>query len=177
MFRRALALLVAWAACSLLVMSAVAQEPAPAQPPAAQPPDAQPPTPPRPEPVELIEATKEEIWTLGGKTWDFKDVATTYKPVKGLMNPSTGIVQWTLEIVREMSEGEIGMHGNLEETPFKPTFLDAERIVLEEDAPSRMSKIGGKVGDRVLVGFKLPEPDVLEKTTLIRVGKRTSVGF
>jgi hypothetical protein len=93
------------------------------------------------------------------------------------MNPQSGIVQWTLEIVREMPDGEIAMHENLEGTPFKPAFLDAERIAVEFDAPTRMSKIAGKVGDRITVGVMLPPPEILERITLIRLGKRTNVGF
>lgn len=180
MSRFALSLAIAIAPCFFLAGSLLAQEAA-TQPPVAEPPVTEPANPPAPQPpatpVQLVEATKEEIWTLGGQQWDFKEIATTYKPVKGAMNPQTGVVQWTLEIVRDMTEGEIGMHENLEETPFKPAFLDAERIVLESDAPARMSKIAGKAGDRIMLGVKLPPPEVLEKVTLIRVGKRTNVGF
>jgi hypothetical protein len=127
--------------------------------------------------VEVVEATKEETWTLGDQQWDFKDVATTYKPVKGALNPKTGVAQWTLEIVRDLSEGEIGLHENLEGTPFKPAFLDAERIAVLSDSAAKMSKIAGKMGDRITLTVKLPPAELLSKAKVVRVGKRTNVGF
>jgi hypothetical protein len=159
--------LAAWSAASTHL---------PAQEPAPKPPAAQPPTP-QPAEVEIVEATKEETWTLGGQQWDFKEIASTYKPVKGALNAKTGVAQWTLEIVKEMSDGEIGLHENLEGSPFKPAFLDAERVAVQSDAVARISQIAGKVGDRITLAVKLPPPELLEKVTLVRLGRRTNVGF
>jgi hypothetical protein len=147
-----------------------AEQPPAVQPPAVQPQDESP-------PVELIEAARQEIWTLGELQWDFRDIATAYVPVKGLLNPQTGVVEWTLEIVREMSDGEVGLHENLDGTPFRPMFLDAERIALEEDAPVRMTRITGKVGDRVKMTLRLPEGVDPGSVRFVRIGRRTKVGF
>jgi hypothetical protein len=122
----------------------------------------------------LIEATREEIWLLGEQRWDFRDVAATYVPVRGLLNPQTGVVEWTLEIVREMSEGEAGLQENLEDTPFKPTFLDEDRLAVQVDTPVRITRITGKAGDRVRMTLRLPEEGTVKA---VRIGPRTKVGF
>jgi hypothetical protein len=167
-FLFALAALGSWAAAGS------AQQPA-AQPPPAQPRTAQPPA--QEQPTELIGATKEETWTLGDQQWDFRDIATAYVPVKGSLNPKTGVVEWTLEIVKELSAGEVGTQENLEGSPFKPTFIDEERVAVQEDARIRVSKITGKVGDRIKLTLQLPKEELLAKVRLVRIERRTKVGF
>ncbi len=154
----------------LFASAARAQQSGQEQPPAAQP---------RVEttPAELVPATKEETWTLGGQQWDFKDIATAYRPVKGALDPKTGVVVWTLEIVKELTVGEIGMQENQEGSPFKPTFLDEEKIAVQEDALVRISKISGKVGDGIRMTMLLPKPELLDKVKLVRIARRTKVGF
>lgn len=154
---------------ALILLSSVSLAEQPVQPRVA-PPVAE-------APVELVPATKEETWTLGGQQWDFKDIATAYVPVKGTINPQTGVVEWTLEIVRELAPGEIGTQENLEGTPFKPTFIDEERIAVQEDARVRITKITGKVGDRIRMTLQLPKAELLEKVKLVRIERRTEVGF
>jgi hypothetical protein len=154
---------------ALVLLSPISQAQQPIQPRVA-PPAADP-------PVELVPATKEETWTLGGQQWDFKDIAAAYIPIKGSINPQTGVVEWTLEIVRELSAGEIGTQENLEGTPFKPTFIDEEKIAVQEDARVRITKITGKVGDRIRMTLKLPPPELLDKVKLVRIERRTKVGF
>jgi hypothetical protein len=163
---------------TVLVATATLCAQQPAEPPPAQEPPPAPEVQPAPQPelppVELIEATREEIWTLGGQQWDFRDISTAYVPVKGVLNPQTGVVEWTLEIVRELSDGEVGLQENLAGSPFRPTFIDEERIALAEDVPVRVSKITGKVGDRLKMTLRLPED---ASVRYVRVGRRTKVGF
>jgi len=162
----------------LTAQVALSQQPVP-EPPAPQPP---PPAQPRAaaraaQPADLVGATKEETWTLGEQQWDFKDIAAAYVPVKGTLNPKTGVAEWTLEIARELSPGEVGTHENLEGSPFKPTFIDQERIAVQEDARVRVSKITGKVGDRIKLTMQLPRPEVLASVRVVRIERRTRVGF
>jgi hypothetical protein len=43
--------------------------------------------------------------------------------------------------------------------------------------PTVREQIAGKVGDRITLAVKLPPPELLEKVTLVRLGRRTNVGF
>jgi hypothetical protein len=129
------------------------------------------------DPASLIPATKEETWTLGGQQWDFKDVSTAYRPTKGTLDPQTGVAVWTLELVKELSAGEIGMQENLEGSPFKPTFLDEEKIAVQGDATVRITKITGKPGEKIRMTVQLPTAEVLDAVKVIRIERRTKVGF
>jgi hypothetical protein len=141
-------------------------------------PDPKPAPPPEPEPVVLVEATKQETWTLGEQLWDFKDVATVYQPVKGALNPQTGAAEWTLEIVKELAAGEVGIHENTEGSPFKTILLDAEKIVLADEPEVRLaSKLTGKSGDKVKIVVLLPKAEVLGQAKLVRIERRTKIGF
>jgi len=132
----------------------------------------------QPEPEELVEAAKQETWTLGDQEWDFKDVATAYAPVKGALNPKTGVVQWTLEIVKELAPGEVGLHETTEGSPFKLVLLDAEKIVLDiEPQVEFASKLTGKPGDKVKIEVHLPKAEVLSQAKLVRIERRTKIGF
>jgi hypothetical protein len=132
----------------------------------------------QPEPEELVEAAKQETWTLGDQEWDFKDVATAYAPVKGALNPKTGVVQWTLEIVKELAPGEVGLHESTEGSPFKLVLLDAEKIVLAvEPRVQFASKLTGKPGDKVKIAVQLPKAEVLSQAKLVRIERRTKIGF
>jgi hypothetical protein len=126
---------------------------------------------------ELIPATKEETWTLGGQQWDFKDVAAAYKPTKGALDPKARVAVWTLELVKELSAGEIGMQENLEGSPFKPVFIDEDKVALQADATVRMTKITGKPGDKIKVMVELPPAETLDAVKVIRVERRTRIGF
>jgi hypothetical protein len=160
-----------------------AQQPAPPQPQPDQPqpeqPRVQPAQPPQPEePVVLVEATKEETWTLGDQVWDFKDVATAYQPVKGTFNPKTLAAEWTLVIAKELAPGEVGLHENIEESPFRALMLDEERIVLDEEPEVRfVSKLTGRPGDKLRIVVQLPSAEVLSLAKHIRIERRTKVGF
>ena len=129
------------------------------------------------DPADVVSATKEETWTLGGQQWDFKDVATAFKPTKGALDPKTGVAVWTLELVKELSAGEIGMQENLEGSPFKPVFIDEEKIAVQGDATVRITKITGKPGDKIRLTVQLPPAEILDAVKLIRIERRTKVGF
>ncbi|MEX2173164.1 MAG: hypothetical protein WD872_02305 [Pirellulaceae bacterium] len=124
-----------------------------------------------------IEATRQEIWTLGDQVWDFQDVATVYRPVKGAFDPQSGVAVWTFELVKQLSAGEAGMHSVAEESPFKPVFLDAEKITLQGDALVRITEVSGTPGDRLRMTMQLPPADVLAQVKTIRIQRRTNIGF
>jgi hypothetical protein len=166
--------------CFFLLLAAIALTQAVSAQEAAQQPAPQPATPPpaaQTDPAALIPATKEETWTLGDQQWDFKDVATAYKPTKGALDPKAGVAVWTLELVKELTAGEIGMQENLEGSPFKPTFIDAEKIAVPGDGQVRITKITGKPGDQIRLIVKLPPAEILGTVKVIRIERRTKVGF
>jgi hypothetical protein len=145
----------------------------------------QPPQPPRPdpqvqqpEPEPLVEATRQETWTLGDQLWDFKDVASVYQPVKATLNPRTGAAEWLLEIVKELAAGEVGLHENTEGSPFKVVLLDADKVVLEVEPEVRLSsRLTGKAGDKVKMVVQLPSAELLSQARHVRIERRTKVGF
>ena len=150
-------------------LALLAQEPKPDPKPASEP---------QPEPVVLVEATRQETWTLGEQEWNFKDVATVYQPVKGALNPQTGAAEWTLEIVKELAAGEVGIHENTEGSPFKSILLDADRIVLIDEPEVRLaSKLTGKAGDKVKIVVQLPKAEALGQAKHVRIERRTKIGF
>ena len=126
----------------------------------------------------LVEATKQETWTLGEQQWDFKDVAAAYVPVKGTYNAKTGVAEWTLEIVKELAAGEVGTHESLEGSPFKPVLLDAEKVALSDEPEVKFAtKLTGKPGDKVKIAVQLPKAEVLATARHIRIQRRTRIGF
>jgi hypothetical protein len=152
---RAAPLAAAVVFCPVLVVSLLAQEPAP-----------------------TIDATKQETWTLGDQQWDFKDIATAYQPVKGTLNPKTGAAIWTLEIVKDLAPGEVGTQENIEGSPFKLMLLDDEKIAVPGKPRVKLeTKITGKMGDKIKIAVQLPMADVLGKVRLVRVERRTKIGF
>jgi hypothetical protein len=132
------------------------------------------------EPPIAIEATYDEalmIWTLGDQVWEFADVAAAYLPAKGEFHPLTREAVWTLQIVRDMTPGEIGYQGTIAGSPFKPTFLDPDKVLLLGDARVKITPISGKQGDSIRVTIRLPDEQALAKVALIRLEKRTEIGF
>jgi hypothetical protein len=131
-------------------------------------------------PIASVEARYDEeqmIWTLGDQVWEFADLAAAYLPAKGEFNPSTREAVWTLQIVRDMTPGEVGYQSTITGTPFKPMFLDADKTLLTGDARVKISPISGKQGDSIRVTVRLPEQESLAKVALIRLEKRTEIGF
>lgn len=126
-----------------------------------------------------IEAVKSDdgIWTLGGQVWEFKDVASVYTPLKGTLDPKTGAGLWTLELARELTAGEAAAHGSVTGTPFKPVLLDEEKTTIAEDARVKITPVSGTQGDRIRMTVQLPKAETLAKVKLIRVQRRTQLGF
>jgi hypothetical protein len=127
----------------------------------------------------VLEAKKEVIvnWTLGGQAWDFKAVMGVYEPVKGVFEPLTGKATWTLQIVKDLEPGAAALHNETPGTPFKPVLLTAEKAVMALDAKVEMTAVTGKTGDTIQIDVKLPEKETLDAVKLIRVERRTNVGF
>jgi len=131
-------------------------------------------------PVPAIEAGYDDeqmIWTLGDQVWEFGELATTYLPAKGEFNPETREAVWTLQIVRDLTPGEIGFQNTLAGSPFQPMLLDADKIMLLSDARVTITKISGRLGDAIRVTIRLPDEAALAKAALIRLERRTEIGF
>jgi len=131
-------------------------------------------------PVPAIEANYDDeqmIWTLGDQVWEFGELATTYLPAKGEFNPETREAVWTLQIVRDLTPGEVGFQNALAGSPFQPMLLDADKIMLLSDARVTITKISGRLGDAIRVTIRLPDEEALAKAALIRLERRTEIGF
>jgi hypothetical protein len=130
---------------------------------------------PTPDAPELNE--QEWLHKLGDQTWDFRQLATTYKPLKGELDPATNRAVWTFELMRNLTPGEVAVHAATPGSPFKPVLLDEEKVALKGNVRVRLGENSGKAGDAVRATFQLPMPDDLAKVKLIRVEKRTEIGF
>jgi hypothetical protein len=132
---------------------------------------------PAPMLVEAKYDDEQMIWTLGDQVWEFGELDTAYLPAKGSYNPETREAVWILQIVRDLTPGEVGFQSTLAGSPFRPSFLDADKILLAGDAPVKFTPITGRQGDSVRVTIRLPDEAGLAKVALIRVEKRTEIGF
>jgi hypothetical protein len=117
------------------------------------------------------------IWTLGEQTWEFGDLETTFLPAKGTFNPNTREAVWTLQLVRDLTAGEVGFQNTLAGSPFKPTFLDADKTLVAGDARVKITPVTGKRGDAIRVTIRLPDEATLADVALIRLEPRTQIGF
>jgi hypothetical protein len=138
--------------------------------------------PPPAEPSTRVEAKKDVVvkWTLGDQAWDFKDVLTAYEPVKGYLEPrgSQGVLAvWRLRLVKDFEAGASKLHEETRGSPFKIVLLDAELTVIDADLPAQITTISGKAGDTIELLVGLPEAQKLKEARLIRVQRRTNVGF
>jgi hypothetical protein len=131
--------------------------------------------PPAEEPP--MEAKKEITWTLGGQVWEFKEVLTSYEPIKGTFNEITREAVWTLQLVRDLQPGESILHNDTKDTPFRPVLLSAERTVIARDAKVQITPISGKMGDTLQMAVSLPAGEILAGVKYIRIERRTNVGF
>jgi hypothetical protein len=156
-------MLIAWL---IVPLAASAQE----QPPTAAP---------------RVEAKKEVIvnWTMGAQTWDFKDVLTGYEPMKGHQEPGGDetekgtLAVWKMRHIKDLEPGAVKLHTNLPGSPFRVMFLDAERTVINQDVPARITEPSGKMEDTIELLVALPEESKLKEVKTIRVVRRTDVGF
>ena len=144
------------------------------------------PQPPQPAEPQRIEARKEVIvnWTLGlpGQElpWIFRDVINTYEPVKGYLEThgSEGSVAvWKLRLVRELEQGAAKYHEEMLGSPLKVVLLDADRTVVDSDAPAQITTpVGAKADDTIELRVGL-DAQSLKNAKVIRVQRRTEVGF
>jgi len=165
------------AALALMALStqAIAQQPQPA-------PLQQPPAPP-----PRVDAKKEVTikWTMGDQGWNFDDILSAYEPVKGYMeppgtqgsNPTGNLAVWKMRLVKDFEAGAIAFHEQVRGSPFKVVLLDADRTVINPDAPAQITAPSGKVGDTIELYVALPDNNRLREVRFIRVEKRTEVGF
>jgi hypothetical protein len=116
-------------------------------------------------------------WVLGDQVWDFSPIATTYEPMKGEFDPVTGEAIWTLALITDLTPGEAGLHTQSRGSPFKPVLLTEDKVVVAADARVRITQVTGKLGDAIRVTVQLPADDLLGRTKLIRLDRRTEVGF
>jgi len=174
---RQLHALLAVAAILAITSSTIAQQPPLAPPPAP----AQPQAPPR------LDAKKEVTikWTMGDQAWNFDDILSAYEPVKGYMeppgtqgsNPTGNLAVWKLRLVKDFEAGTIAFHEQVRGSPFKIVLLDADRTVINPDAPAQITAPSGKMGDTIELYVALPDNNRLREVRFIRVEKRTEVGF
>lgn len=160
------ALLVAGLAAGMTTLRAGAQEPAPVAD-----------SPVAPLHIEAKYDDELMIWTLGEQTWEFGELETAYLPAKGEFNPTTREAVWTFQLVKDMTPGEVGLQSTLAGSPFKPTFLDADKILIAGDARVTITPITGKLGDAIRVTIRLPAEATLAGVALIRLERRTQIGF
>jgi hypothetical protein len=134
---------------------------------------------PSQEPPAVAERPDEREWlhALGDQTWDFRHLAAAYKPLKGELNPQTGEAVWTLELTKDLTPGEVAVHQSAQGSPFKPVFLDEERVPVKGAARIKLSEISGRMGDAVRVTVQLPGSETLARIKTIRIERRTQVGF
>lgn len=168
-------LLAATAIYWTLVGAVIAQQPTPTPPP------------PAPE-VQRIDARKEVTvnWKLIDRSrdvdqaWDFKDIQSAYEPVKGYLEPRGNqgtLAVWKLRLVKDFEVGAAELHEKMVGTPFKIVLLDADRTVINPDLPAKMTVLSGKMDDTIELYVALPEMPLLREVKLVRVQKRTDVGY
>jgi hypothetical protein len=140
-----------------------------------------PPAPPLPPEAEVSPPAGDEapnlVMELGDQRWDFIDVFTAYRPVKGAHNPATNMTVWTLELVKPLVTGEALLHETIDGSPFRPVFLDEEKIVLQSDAAVQITPVAGQPGDRLRMTVELPPAEIMKDVRHIRIERRTRVGF
>ena len=137
--------------------------------------------PPTEAPVR-VEARKDVVvnWTLGDQFWNFKDIQTAYEPVKGYLEPrgSQGVLAvWKLRLVKDFEAGASRLHEETRGSPFKIVLFDAEQTVIDADLPAQITMISGKMGDTIELLVGLPDTQKLKDAKMIRVQRRTNVGF
>jgi hypothetical protein len=149
-----------------------------------QSPPPAPPAPTAPQPPTRIEARSDVVvnWSLGDQVWLFNEVLTAYQPVKGYLEPRPNegnLAVWRLKLAKEFEEGVVKLHEQMRGSPFKIVLLDAERTVVTGggDVPAQITTVSGKMGDTIELLVGLPDAAVLKEVKIIRVQRRTEVGF
>jgi hypothetical protein len=160
--------------CLSMTAVAVSQQPPPPLPP---PPQAQ-----QPQEPQRVEARSEIIinWSLDGRAWIFRDILTTYEPVKGYLESrgnEGSVAVWNLRLIRELEAGAAKYHEEILGSPFRVVLLDADRKIIDNDAPARITTpVGAKAGDTIELTVGV-DPATLKSVKAVRVERRTDVGF
>jgi hypothetical protein len=134
----------------------------------------------RGERVEARKGGNDELWTLGDKTWDFKDVLTAYVPAKGHVEMREGqgrLAVWRLTLAKDFEDGVQRLHEELRGSPFRIMLLDAERTVINQDLPGTITPVPARAGDTIELYVALPNENILKDVKFVRVQRRTDVGF
>jgi hypothetical protein len=137
------------------------------------------------QPAEARVEAKKEVtvtinWTLGEQAWNFKEILSTYEPVKGYLEPRGNqgtLAVWKLRLVKDLEPGAAKLHEEIRNTPFQVVLLDADRTVIDADAPVGITMVTGKMDDTIELYVTLPEDAKLKQVKLVRVQRRTNVGF
>ena len=117
------------------------------------------------------------LHTLGDQTWDFRQLAAAYKPLKGEFELKTGQAVWTLELMKDLSEGEVAVHSATQGSPFRAVLLDADKVLVSGDVRIKLGGISGKAGDAVRVTLLMPAAEKLAQVKTVRIERRTQIGF
>ncbi len=144
-----------------------------------------PPPPPQPsEPPPRTESRREVIvrWSLGEQAWNFDDIRTAYDPVRGYLEPRPNqgnLAVWKLRMVKDFEEGAARFHEEMRGSPFKVVLLDADRSVINAgEVPVQIhTPVSGKMDDTIELLIGLPDDSILRNVKLIRIQRRTDVGF
>jgi hypothetical protein len=145
---------------------------------------APPPLPPPPQAQQSprVDARKEVIvnWYLDGQAWLFRDIMTAYEPVKGYQeshgNEGT-VAVWSLRLIRELEPGAAKLHEEMLGSPFRIVLLDSDRKIIDNDAPAQITTpVGAKTDDTIELRVGV-DPATLKNAKIIRVERRTEVGF
>jgi len=130
-----------------------------------------------------VEARRDVIiqWSLGDQIWVFNDIRGAYEPVRGYLEPRPNqgtLAVWKLRLVKDMEEGSARLHEEMRGSPFKVVLLDADRSVINPDLPLvQITPVSGKMDDTIELLVGLPDQQILKDVKMIRVQRRTDVGF
>lgn len=141
----------------------------------------------QPSEPQRVDARKKVVvyWNLGDQAWNFDEILATYEPVKGYLeprgnqagNPPGNLAVWKLKMARDFEEGAVRLHEQMRGSPFKVVLLDEDRTVINPDVPAQITAPSGRMGDTIELLVALPDAPLLRDVRLIRVEKRTDVGF
>jgi hypothetical protein len=84
---------------------------------------------------------------------------------------------WKLRLVKDFEAGTSRLHEETRGSPFKIVLFDAEQTVIDADLPAQITTISGKMGDTIELLVGLPDAQKLKDGRMIRVQRRTNVGF
>lgn len=134
----------------------------------------------RGERSEAQRSSSGEAWTISGRTWDFKDIAAAYEPVRGHLEGRNGegdLAVWKLKLTKDFEEGAQRFHDEVRGSPFKVVLLDQDRTTINPDLPATITPVPSRKDDTIELYIALPNRELLRDVKYIRVQRRTDVGF